>query len=56
VYPSRRHLAPRTRVVIDFLIEEVHRLRSRRSNGHVPSVTKRNSGIVAREEAVSLLA
>jgi DNA-binding transcriptional LysR family regulator len=56
VYPSRRHLAPRTRVVIDFLIEEVHRLRSRRSNGHVPSVTKRNSGIVAREAAVSLLA
>ncbi len=33
VYPSRRHLPPRTRVVIDFLIEEVHRLRSRRANG-----------------------
>ncbi len=33
VYPSRRHLAPRTRAVIDFLIEEVHRLRSRRSDG-----------------------
>jgi len=31
VYPSRRHLAPRTRVVIDFLIEEVQRLRSRRT-------------------------
>jgi DNA-binding transcriptional LysR family regulator len=31
VYPSRRHLAPRTRVVIDFLIEEVHRVRSRRT-------------------------
>jgi DNA-binding transcriptional LysR family regulator len=28
VYPSRRHLAPRTRVVIDFLIEEVQRLRA----------------------------
>jgi DNA-binding transcriptional LysR family regulator len=33
VYPSRRHLALRTRVVIDFLIEEVHRLRSRRTDG-----------------------
>ena len=33
VYPSRRHLAPRTRVVIDFLIEEVHRIRSRRTDG-----------------------
>lgn len=33
VYPSRRHLPPRTRVVIDFLIEEVHRLRSRRADG-----------------------
>lgn len=31
VYPSRRHLAPRTRVVIDFLIEQVQRLRSRRT-------------------------
>ena len=31
VYPSKRHLPPRTRVVIDFLIEEVHRLRSRRT-------------------------
>ena len=27
VYPSRLHLAPRTRVVIDFLIEEVQRIR-----------------------------
>jgi DNA-binding transcriptional LysR family regulator len=33
VYPSRRHLAFRTRVVIDFLIEEVHRLRSRKTDG-----------------------
>jgi DNA-binding transcriptional LysR family regulator len=32
VYPSRRHLAPRTRVVIDFLIEEVRRLRARRTD------------------------
>ena len=31
VYPSRRHLAPRTRVVIDFLIEQVQRIRSRRT-------------------------
>ena len=31
VYPSRRHMALRTRVVIDFLTEEVRRLRSRRS-------------------------
>jgi DNA-binding transcriptional LysR family regulator len=30
VYPSRQHLAPRTRVVIDFLIEEVQRLRAGR--------------------------
>ncbi|HEX4262236.1 MAG TPA: hypothetical protein VHY76_14150, partial [Acetobacteraceae bacterium] len=25
IYPSRRHLAPRTRVVIDFLVEHVKR-------------------------------
>jgi hypothetical protein len=36
VYPSRRHLAPRTRVVIDFLIEEVQRLRSRRTKAAKP--------------------
>jgi DNA-binding transcriptional LysR family regulator len=29
VYPSRRHLAQRTRVVIDFLIEEFRELDSR---------------------------
>jgi DNA-binding transcriptional LysR family regulator len=29
VYPSKRHLALRTRAVIDFLIDEVHLLRSR---------------------------
>lgn len=33
VYPSRRYLALRTRAVIDFLIEEVHELRSRRTDG-----------------------
>lgn len=31
VYPSRRHLPPRTRVVIDFLIDEVRRIRSRKT-------------------------
>ena len=31
VYPSRHHLAPRTRRVIDFLIEEVRRLRAGRA-------------------------
>jgi DNA-binding transcriptional LysR family regulator len=44
VYPSRRHLAPRTRVVIDFLIEEVHRLRSRRTATNEPSVALRGNG------------
>jgi len=32
VYPSRRHLAPRTRVAIDFLIKEVRAIRSRRTD------------------------
>ena len=32
VYPSRRHLPPRTRVVIDFLIQEVRRIRARRTD------------------------
>ncbi len=36
VYPSRRHLALRTRVVIDFLIEEVQGLRARRTEGLTP--------------------
>jgi DNA-binding transcriptional LysR family regulator len=36
VYPSRRHLPGRTRVVIDFLIDEVHQIRSRR-NDDTPS-------------------
>jgi DNA-binding transcriptional LysR family regulator len=34
VYPSRQHLAPRTRVVIDFLVEEVRRLRAGRFKSH----------------------
>jgi DNA-binding transcriptional LysR family regulator len=29
VYPSRRHLAPRTRVVIDFLVEQFRIVRGR---------------------------
>jgi DNA-binding transcriptional LysR family regulator len=33
VYPSRRHLAPRTRVVIDFLIEEFRQLEARLRDG-----------------------
>jgi DNA-binding transcriptional LysR family regulator len=38
VYPSRQHLAPRTRAVIDFLVEEVRRLRAGRA-GSVPSLS-----------------
>jgi DNA-binding transcriptional LysR family regulator len=38
VYPSRRYLALRTRAVIEFLIEEVNQLRSRRSRS-VPLLT-----------------
>ena len=34
VYPSRRHLAQRTRVVIDFLIDAFHHLETRLSDGH----------------------
>ena len=44
VYPSRRHLAPRTRVVIEFLIEEVHKLRSRRTDGDAVSIPNSNEG------------
>ncbi len=33
VYPSRRHLAQRTRVVIDFLIEEFRQLDARLQDG-----------------------
>jgi DNA-binding transcriptional LysR family regulator len=44
VYPSRRHLAPRTRVVIDFLIEEVQRLRARRSKVATPAEPGAHTG------------
>jgi DNA-binding transcriptional LysR family regulator len=58
VYPSRRHLPGRTRAVIDFLIDEVRLLRSRRSDGTArahalpdpailpPMVTSGTGGIV----------
>jgi DNA-binding transcriptional LysR family regulator len=36
VYPSRRHLASRIRVVIDFMIAEVGRFRSRRAESIAP--------------------
>jgi DNA-binding transcriptional LysR family regulator len=35
VYPSRRYLAPRIRVMIDFLAEHVRRLTARDSSEHV---------------------
>jgi DNA-binding transcriptional LysR family regulator len=38
VYPSRRHLAHRTRVVIEFLVKEVHRIRVRRIAGGVTNL------------------
>jgi len=45
VYPSRRHLAPRTRVVIDFLITEVRRLRSRQTDrSNAPEIIARATG------------
>ena len=44
VYPSRRHLAPRTRAVIDFLIEEVRLLRSRRTGDFTLPDAVRNGG------------
>jgi DNA-binding transcriptional LysR family regulator len=37
VYPSRQNLAPRTRVVIDFLIEDVRRLRAGRTESAEPT-------------------
>jgi DNA-binding transcriptional LysR family regulator len=58
VYPSRRHLPSRTRAVIDFLIDEVHQLRSRRNGGTAladtlpdpailpPAITSGRGGIV----------
>jgi len=51
VYPSRRNLAPRTRVVMDFLIDEVHRLRSRQIDSITPllapAIGTRNHGAAA---------
>jgi DNA-binding transcriptional LysR family regulator len=52
VYPSRRHLAPRTRVVIDFLIEEVRRLRSRQTKGAKSPSSLEISGHSAGERMV----
>ena len=56
VYPSRRHLAPRTRVVIDFLIEEVHRLRSRRTESLTTPLKSRNETGSAKSTIVALAA
>jgi len=42
VYPSRQHLAPRTRVVIDFLVDEVRRLRAGRAECVQPSLPPLN--------------
>jgi DNA-binding transcriptional LysR family regulator len=49
VYPSRQHLAPRTRVVIDFLVEEVQRIRAERIDRAalpLPLRTEPNSNVV----------
>ena len=35
VYPSRRHLAPRTRVVIDFMVEQLTAVSARLADGRV---------------------
>jgi DNA-binding transcriptional LysR family regulator len=40
IYPSRRHLAPRTRVVIDFLVEQVRLAGWRMACGHVRGENK----------------
>jgi DNA-binding transcriptional LysR family regulator len=40
VYSSRQNLAPRTRVVIDFLVEEVRRLRAGRAEPSVLTLTE----------------
>jgi DNA-binding transcriptional LysR family regulator len=55
VYPSRRHLAPRTRVVIDFLIEEVQRLRSRRATA-MKSMAVPQIGALPSSENMALAA
>jgi DNA-binding transcriptional LysR family regulator len=49
VYPSRRHLPPRTRVVIDFLVDEVHRLRTRR-----PEATPEEPSIAVNEDDLTI--
>jgi DNA-binding transcriptional LysR family regulator len=40
VYMSRRYMAPRTRIVFDFLIEELHRLRLRRADYDPPDALR----------------
>jgi hypothetical protein len=52
VYPSRRHLAPRTRVVIDFLIEEVQRLRSRRTKASKSTLSVEGNTASGRDRTV----
>ena len=47
VYPSRHHLAPRTRVVIDFLIAEVQRLRAGRTRPLPIEAEPRRDNIIA---------
>ena len=37
VYTSRRYMAPRTRIVLDFLVEELHWLRRRRTDYDAPA-------------------
>jgi len=51
VYPSRRHLPGRTRVVIDFLIDEVHQIRSRRTGDTASAETF--SDAAARPDGMS---
>jgi DNA-binding transcriptional LysR family regulator len=55
VYPSRRHLAPRTRAVIDFLIEEVRRLHSHRIDRDWPAITQENDPGTRDREIVALV-
>jgi DNA-binding transcriptional LysR family regulator len=51
IYPSRRHLAPRTRVVIDFLVEQV-RLAGAQMEAEVPSKARPVLSETARGIAV----
>jgi DNA-binding transcriptional LysR family regulator len=41
LYPSRRHLAPRTRVVIDFLVEQINQASARLAHDDVWGTTDR---------------